>query len=61
MRLCVSVCVCVFLHDNSKTNSSRRLKFKYIVAYENNNFDNGHCWTEFKDKVCDFEIFLHLA
>ena len=47
--LCASVCVfpCVFLRDNSKRNRSRNMKFKYIVACENNSdkFDIGHCRT----------------
>ena len=30
-----SVCVCVFLHDNSKRNRSRNTKLEYIVVYEN--------------------------
>ena len=29
------LCVCVFLHDNSKRNRSRNTKSEYIVAYEN--------------------------
>ena len=35
--LCVRVfvCVCVFLHDNSKRNRSRNTKLEYIVVYEN--------------------------
>ena len=35
--MCVSVfvCVCVFLHDNSKRNRSRNTKLEYIVEYEN--------------------------
>ena len=32
----VSVCVCVlFLHDNSKSNRYRNVKFEFIVLYEN--------------------------
>ena len=36
VSVCVSVCVrvCVFLHDNSKRNQSRNMKFEYIVVYE---------------------------
>ena len=30
------VCVCVFLHDNSKRNRSRKTKLEYIVEYEKN-------------------------
>ena len=30
-----SVCVCVFLHDNSKRSRSRNTKLEYIVVYEN--------------------------
>ena len=29
------VCLCVFLHDNSKRNRSRNTKSEYIVVYEN--------------------------
>ena len=35
MCVCVSVFVCVFLHDNSKRNRSRNTKSEYIVVYEN--------------------------
>ena len=31
------MCVCVFLHDNSKRNQSRNTKLEYIVVYENEN------------------------
>ena len=34
-RVLVRVCVCVFLHDNSKRNRSRNTKSEYIVVYEN--------------------------
>ena len=39
--MCVHVCVCVFLHDNSKRNRARNTKSEYIVVYENssNEFD----------------------
>ena len=36
----VCMCVCVFLHDNSKINRSRNVKFEYMVVYENS-------WDEF--------------
>ena len=29
------MCVCVFLHDNSKRNRCRNTKSEYIVVYEN--------------------------
>ena len=35
MFVCVCVCVCVFLHNNSKRNPSRKMKFEYIIVYEN--------------------------
>ena len=37
VSLCVlvSVCVCFFLHDNSKRNRSRNTKLEYLVVYEN--------------------------
>ena len=34
-RVLVSLCLCVFLHDNSKRNQSRNTKSEYIVVYEN--------------------------
>ena len=34
-RVLVRVCVCVFLHDNSKRNQFRNTKLEYIVLYEN--------------------------
>ena len=62
--VCVCVCVCVFmwvcvLHDNSKTNRSRNMKFKYFVVNENNldKLDNGHCQTKVKVTIQLFEIF----
>ena len=50
-RVLVRVCVCVFLHDNSKRNRSRNTKFEYIVVYENSSdeFDIG--LRRIKDKV----------
>ena len=33
--MCVRVCVCVFLHNNSKRNRSRNTKLEYTVVYEN--------------------------
>ena len=41
----VCVCMCVFLHDNSKSNQCSNMKFKYVVVYEyiSDKFDNGHC------------------
>ena len=33
--MCVSVFVCVFLHDNSKRNRSRNTKLEHILVYEN--------------------------
>ena len=38
--VCLRVCVCVLLHDNSKRNRSRNTKLEYIVVYENS-------WDEF--------------
>ena len=55
--VCVCVCVCfhvgVFLHDNSKTNRSRNMKFKYFVVNENNSdkLDIGYCQTKVKVTV----------
>ena len=49
MCIRVRVCVC-FLHDNSKSNRSRNMKFEHIVVYENisDSFDIGHCQTKVK-------------
>ena len=46
--MCVPVSV--FLHDNSKRNRSRNIKFKRVLVYENssNMFDIGHCHTKVK-------------
>ena len=45
MRPYVCVFLCVFLHDNSKSNQSRNMKLEYIVVYENisDKFNKGHC------------------
>ena len=42
--MCLSVCVSVCVHDNSKNNSSIHLKLEYIVVNENSSdeFDIGH-------------------
>ena len=45
---CVCMCVCAricgFLHNNSKSNQSRNMKFKCIALYENSSveFSTGH-------------------
>ena len=48
--VCAHVCVCVCLHDTSKSNQSRNMKLEYIVLYENisDKFDIGHCQTKIK-------------
>ena len=50
LRVCVSVCLCVFLNDNSKGNRSSNMKFKHIVVYENiaDKFDIEHFRTKVK-------------
>ena len=42
--------VCGVLHDNSKSNQSRNMKFEYIVVYENSSeaFDVIHCQIKVK-------------
>ena len=42
---CLSVCLSVCVHDNSKNNSSFDLKLEHTVVYENSSdeFDIGHC------------------
>ena len=59
MCVCVSMYACVFLHDNSKRNQSRNMKFKYIVVNENNSdkFDIGHCQTKVMVTVGNFSPF----
>ena len=51
--MCVSVFVCVLLHDNSKRNQSRNTKLEYIVVYENslNEFDIELRWIKVKVPV----------
>ena len=43
--VCLSVCLLVCVHDNSKSNGSIDLKLEHIVVYENSTdeFDIGHC------------------
>ena len=52
--VCVFMCLCVFLHDNSKRNRSR---LEYIVVYENSSdeFDIELC--RIKVKVTDVQKF----
>ena len=47
--LCVWVCVCVFLHENLKSNRSRITKFEYFNSWDR--FDIGHCWIKMKVTV----------
>ena len=53
MCVCIRVCVYVFLHDDSKSNRSRNMKFEYVVVYENilDKFDNGNCRIKVKVTV----------
>ena len=46
VRICVCVHVCVFLHDNSKSNRSRNMKLEQIVVYISDKLDIGHCRTK---------------
>ena len=52
MCVCASMCVCKFLHDDSKSNQSSNIKFEH-VEYENipDKFDIGHCRTKVKVTV----------
>ena len=45
MSVCVSVHLCVCVHDNSKINGSVHLKLEHVVVFENSSdeFDIGHC------------------
>ena len=45
MFVCVSACLSVCVHNNSKNNGSIDLKLQHIVVYENSSddFDIGHC------------------
>ena len=47
------VCLCVFLHGNSKRNPSRNTKLEYIVEYENSSdeFDIELRWIKVKVTV----------
>ena len=57
IHVCVCVCVCgVCLHDNSKRNQSRNLKFENIVVYAN----ISDMFGSRSRSRWDFEIFLHL-
>ena len=47
--MCVFVCVCVFLHGNSKRNRSRNTKLEYIVEYENSS-------DEFDIELCRIKV-----
>ena len=49
---CLSVCLSVCKHDNSKNKWSRILKFEYIVGYEKSldEFDIGHCPIKVKSQ-----------
>ena len=51
--VCLSVCLSVCKHDNSKNKWSRILKFEYIVGYEkcSDEFDIGHCPIKVKVTV----------
>ena len=49
MCVCVSVFVCVFLHDNSKRNRSRNTNLQYIVVYENSS-------DEFDIELCRIKV-----
>ena len=52
-RVLIRVCVCVFLHHNSKRNRSRNTKFEHIVVYENSSdeFDIEQCPIKVKVTV----------
>ena len=43
------MCVCVFLHDNSKRNRLRNTKLEYIVVYENSS-------DEFDIELCRIKV-----
>ena len=47
--VCFHVCVCVFLHGNSKRNQSRYTKLEYIVVYENSS-------DEFNIELCRIKV-----
>ena len=49
MCVCVYPCLCVFLHDNSKRNQSRKTKLEYIVVYENSS-------DEFDIELCRIKV-----
>ena len=49
----MSICVSVYLHDNSKTNGSIHLKLEHFAVYENSSdeFDIRHCPIKVKVTV----------
>ena len=49
----VSVCPCLFLHDNSKRKQSMNTKFEYIVVYENSSDEFDIEFPRIKVKVTD--------
>ena len=51
--LCVSVCMCLCVHDNSISNQSRNIKLEYIVGYEIS-------WTSLKMGMVGSRSFFHL-
>ena len=50
---CLSVCLSICVHDNSKNNGSVNLKLEHIVVYENSSeeFNIGHCLIKVKVMV----------
>ena len=61
MSFSVCVCVCAFVHYNSKNNGSIHLKLEHIVVYENSldKFHIGIVRSRSRSPH-DFEIFRHL-
>ena len=54
---CLSVCLSVCVHDNSKNNGSTDLKLEHIVVYENSSDEFDIVRSRSR---CDLESFLHL-
>ena len=60
MSVCVSWCLSVCVHDNSKNNDSIHWKLAHIVEYENssNELDIGHCPIKVKVTILTVKSFI---
>ena len=53
LSVCLSVCLSVYVHGNSRNNGSIYVKLEHTVVYENSSdeFDIGHCQIKVKVTV----------